>query len=313
MHAVVRTIPRITLALLLGGLIAACGDTRPAHEPKGRPGFVSKAGTPTGAPIKIRYGIQEGEGLRMTVRMSGSTNAEVDGESHEIPMDMSVVSLMRCTERGEDGGYTMRLTYESMSMPGAMGQAGGNPTEGLEGTMRIGPDGKVESVSFEGGDPQMEQMLSKMFQGGGFATSMPFPPEGMRVGEALDIAKIMPSEALNQMFSSIPGMSPGAMDLQGKYVLVGTKTVDGKEAAEFAINAVMTMDVDMNEVGNMSNHVTMSGTQYIDLRTGLPVGTSTLLQKMTMKMDMEVQGERKQMETAMDMTMEMVAEHLEAK
>lgn len=289
------------LALVIAPL-PGCGD----GDAKDPWTFQSKAKEPTGEVIKITYDLQEGQGVRMEMKTTGTMTMDMGQGEQDQPMDMTMATSMRCTKVAPDGSRTLEVVIDTVDM-GAAGAAMPMTLEGVRGTMTIDAEGKVTSMDLEADDPQLDQIFKKMFQGGGFATAFPWPKQGMRVGEAIDMADIVPMEQLKGAMAGLPGLENLEPEIQGEYVLVGTTTVEGEQAAEFAITMIMTMAMDMGEKGSMSSKARSSGTQFISLRTGLPVGTSTLTQVMDMEMDMTAGGQSQQMTMRGTSTAEMTA------
>ena len=94
-------------------------------------------------------------------------------------------------------------------------------------------------------------------------------------------------------------------EIRGEYVLLGTKTIDGVEAAEFAINMMMRIVGDTSEdddAGHLDMTMTASGTQYIGLESGFPMGVAEISMEMTMEMTMPARGKAREMKMRMKST-----------
>ena len=298
-----RPVFAFTLALLLA-LTAGCGDGDSNDPWK----FKSKAKSPSGEYVKIAYDYEVGDGVRMVMKTKGTMTMNMNGEPQEQPVDMTMRMTMRCESIGDDGSRVMTTSLDGMEMPGMPAGALGADT--FKGTVTIGADGSIKDVDFEGLDPTMAQSIKQAFQGGGFAGSIPMGEKGMRIGEAIDIKDVMPMDALKQAMANIPGAGSLEPAIEGEYVLVGTKSIDGVDAAEFAVNMVMTMDMDMGDEGKATMRMKTTGTQFVSLRTGLAIGESSIAQQMEMRLNSR-QGEQ-DMSMAMDMdsTMTINAEPL---
>ncbi len=283
----------VTATALL--VLPGCGD-----DPKGYE-FKSLKKPATGDVVKIAYDIAAGDGIRMKMTMRGTMEATGDA-SMSTPMNSDMEMSLRCTEVRKNGDKVFEMAVDKMDVSAA-GQTFGKEMLGeLRGTMVIDANGKMKDMDISGGETGVGEELNKVFKSPGFQSFVPMPPEGMRIGEALDLAKIMPAEAMGQLMNaSLPGSSIKP-ELNGELVLMGTRQVDGEEVAEFAINLVMNMAGSMSQAGqtiDMDMGVKVSGTQYTSLKSGFPLGTSE------MKMDMrgEVEGNGEQVEMTMSMTM----------
>lgn len=297
-----RWIPTFIAVLSLAFSCAACGDESGDGEEHTQ--FESQARPPTGDPIHVRYAYGKGDGFRMSLETVGTT--EMDGESHSMNMTMGI--SMRCTEVLDNGDRTLAVTIDGMEMDGvAAPQLAG---QDISVSMTVGADGKVKDLDLEGVDPHLAKTLKKTLQGGGFATFLPFPPEGLRVGEAIDLAKVVPMDVLMDSLNEVTPGSTLKPEIRGEYVLMGTTVIDGLEAAEFKINMVMKMQGSMAEDGHsmeINMHMTMTGVQYLALESGFPIGTADMEIEMDMAMaagtDGDDQPRKVDMHSQMNMAM----------
>lgn len=291
--------PTLLAAFAVLLLAAGCGDSSNAFE------FKSKTQKPQGETIKIAYEMQKGEGIRMKMTMRGTMEASGD-HSMSIPMDSEVSMTLECVDVKENGDRVVEMGIEGMKM--AVAGESGLPEDmfsDFKGRMTIDKNGKMKDMDYTGADAQISSQLDQIFKSPGFQSFVPMPPEGMRVGEALDLAKIMPTEAMEQLMNAaLPG-STIKPELKGELVLVGTREVDGEQVAEFAMNLVMNMAGSMSQMGktvDMDFGIKITGSQFSSLRTGFPLGTSEM--KMTMRGDMEADGEEVEMNMDMSMTID---------
>lgn len=166
--------------------------------------------------------------------------------------------------------------------------------------MTVGPDGKTTDFRFEGLDPSLDAIVTPMLKSGGFSSTFPSGPEGLRIGDTVSIEDVMPVGQLSAgLAAGMPagmGAAPG-MTAEGGYTLVGVREIDGVKAAEFAVDISTTLDMDMGERGSMATSSTSKGTQFVNIATGMPIGTSTLDQTSSSKMNMKLQGETQAMST----------------
>lgn len=299
----------VSLLALVLSVTAACGD-KEGEDPWA---FKSKAKEPSGDLVKIAYEYEVGEGVRMVMHTNGKMTMTTNGEPQEQPVDMKMAMTMRCESIGADGSRVLTTSLEDMEVAGMANM----PTDmlgdaGFNGRVTIGADGTIQGVDFEGLDPQVAQSIKQAFQGGGFAGSVPMGKDGMRVGEAIDIRDVMPMDALKQAMSNMPGGVSIEPDVQGEYVLMGTRTVEGVEAAEFAVNVVMTMNMNMDtgKQGKVTMRMKMTGTQLTSLRTGLAIGESAIEQEMEMRMSGEGPNGGMDMAIDLDSTMTITAKPL---
>ena len=288
----------LCLALLAVPFLGACGDSSNAFP------FRSAAADPVGAPLRILYELQPGDGVRMAMHMTGTMVMSGDMDL-SIPLDQRIDMTVRCTEVAHDGGARLEMAIESaqLSAGSATPSDEGIPgLQGLKGTYTLGADGRVRDIEFEGADPELASQIRKMITTPGFQQFVPMPEGGLRVGEAIDLAKILPAGALEAVLSNaVPGSSVQP-EVQGELVLRGTQRIDGEEVVEFDVNMVM------NVAGSLATHgqtaeidmgVRITGKQFNAVRTGLPMGTASW--DMTLRMGMETNG--RDVDMAMDATM----------
>lgn len=296
-----RRLSSIVLIVAAAGgllLLPSCGDS-----PKGFK-FQSLAKEGTGDAIKIAYDMAPGEGIRMKMTMRGKMEMSGDA-SISTPMNSDMVMVMKCTEVRNNGDKVLEVALEKMEMA-AGGQVFDQGMLGdINGTVVIGADGRLKDMDYSGGGAQFRAQMDQVLKSPGIQSFVPMPPEGMRVGQALDLAEIMPTEALGQLMNkALPGGSIKP-ELRGELVLMGTREIEGEQTAEFAINLVMNMSGSMSKGGQsaeMDLGVKVSGTQYTSLKTGMPLGTSEM--KMTMRGDVETSGEEVEINMTMTMTID---------
>ncbi|MDJ0975482.1 MAG: hypothetical protein QNJ98_13540 [Planctomycetota bacterium] len=297
------TKPLALLAVLL--LAVGCGgesDTGGGSTNGGDTPSSSTKPSPSGDKIKFSYAMEKGEGVRMSMKMAGTMKMS-GAHAGETPMDMETVMTMRCVDVKENSDRVLEIGIEAMKM--AIAGERGLPDsmfEDMKGRMTIDKSGRMKDMDWSGGDPQITEQLKKMFSGSGFQTFVPLPAEGLAIGEAVDYKDIVPPEMMEQLMgSAVPGATLKPT-LEGQMVLVGTRKVDGEQAAEFAVDVTMKMKGSISQMGQtveMDQTTTIKGTQFISLRGGFPVGVSEM--KMSMTGDMVSQGETVKM--GMDMTM----------
>lgn len=292
-----RQLSTLALAGLLLLSLAGCGDSSNAFA------WESEASEPKGDPIRILYDIKEGEGVRMQMHSRGKL--VVEGPiSMSQPIDVTMTMSMRCTEVRESGDRVLEMKLEDMDMSKMEVDMGEHDlTTGFKGEMIIGSNGEVKGVEMDGIDAATKQQLDQMFSGSGFQTFIPMPPEGLRVGEAIDLAKVMPKETLEKILNTAGRGMDFKPEIKGEMVLKGASDVAGEKAAEWRLNMVMNFAGTMNNGGKSSKMdmgIKMSGTQMSSLRTGFPVGSSKL--QMKMRASIEVDDEEMTMDMDMAMT-----------
>jgi len=120
---------------------------------------------------------------------------------------------------------------------------------------------------------QLETMLGQV----GGRPFLIFPEQGLRVGEALDYAKVFEAAGMQQLMGAVAtSLQP---DIKGEAVLVKRLQVDGQDAAEFTLNLVMNLKGHVNQGGHsidMDMGMKVTGTQFVAIETGMPVGTTQL-------------------------------------
>lgn len=292
------TTPLALVAALL--LVVGCGgDADNAFE------FKSKTSKPTGDAVKITYAMEKGEGIRMNMTMRGTMKA-TGAQDMTMPMDSEFVMTLQCADVLENGDRVVEMAIESMKM--AVAGEAGLPDDmfgEFKGRMTIDKNGKMKDMDYSGADPEIGAQLDQIFKSPGFQSFVPMPPEGMRVGEALDLAEIMPMGAMEQLMSAAMPGSTIKPELNGELVLVGTREVAGEQVAEFAMNLVMNMSGSMSQMGktiDMDFGIKITGTQFSSLRTGFPLGTSEM--EMKMRGNMEADGEEIEMNMDMAITID---------
>lgn len=291
----ILTVPVVVLAL------AGCGGSDNSFP------FRSLAAEPSGEAVKIRYDMEPGEAVRLT--MHGTGRIEATGPvTVDAPVTQDLEMVMRCTQRLPDGG--LELEYEiasfSMSMPGVPGgDAAQASLDGIVGTklkLQLAPNGQIKDLDLGALAGPGSQQIKELFNRPGFQTFVPMPEGGMRVGEAIDIATIMPAESLEQLMEkSVPGggIKP---KLEGEMVLKAVREVDGEQAAEFAVNVVMNLKGSFSkgsEDADMDMGMRVTGTSLTSLRTGMPIGSGS--SRMELRMDMEAGDVEMSMRMNMDM------------
>ncbi|MEZ6007092.1 MAG: hypothetical protein R3F05_04880 [Planctomycetota bacterium] len=268
--------------------------------------FRSLAAEPTGEAIKIKYDMQPATPCASSCMARVMSACRPAGLDTDLVQDIEMV--MRCLGRLPDGGA--ELEYEvasfSMSAPGVPDSMGASKDyEGLAGSkvkVQLGPDGRVTVLDMDDLLGEGSPKIKELFNTPGFQGFVPMPEGGMRVGEAIDISKIMPKQALEELMAkSVPGsaMTP---ELRGEMVLKAVREVDGEQAAEFAVNVVLNLKATMSKGGesaDMNMGMRILGTSLTSLRTGLPVGTGSY--RTEMRMDMEAGDTEMAMTMHMDM------------
>lgn len=282
--------------LLLAIGLCGCGESM-AYE------FQSLAKMPRGAPIQVTYDIQEGSGVRMQMSMRGTIATDGDVQM-SMPMDMSITIEYVCQRVLMSGNreLSMSITDFQSGMPGMNG-AMGDALFDLGGTVTIDKQGRVVDVNM-GGMGSNEQ-ITQMLQSPGFQQFVPFPPQGLRVGEAIDYTDLVSQEALTSMMGAgMPGIRPS---IKGELVMKGTREVQGKRAAELDLNLVLNVSGSMSQMGqtlDLDMGMRVRGILSIDTETGMPIGTSNL--RMQGRADMDAGGTDASMK--MDLSMRIVSE-----
>lgn len=295
-----RLLNALALPLVLTVLVG-CGDKDNSFP------FRSLAAEPTGEAIKIKYDMQPGDAVRLKLHGTGHVSVSA-GKGLDTDLVQDIEMVMRCLQRLPDGGA--ELEYEvaafSMSMPGApeaaIASQAFDAMVGSKVKVQLGPDGRVKAVDTGDLPGAGSAKIEELFNTPGFQSFVPMPEGGMRVGEAIDISKVMPKEALEELMAkSVPGaaMKP---ELKGEMVLKAVREVDGEQAAEFAVNVVLNLDATLSKGGesaDMDMGMRISGTSLVSLRTGMPVGTGGY--RVEMRMDMEAGDTEMAMNMHMDM------------
>jgi hypothetical protein len=268
-----------TLLLLPLLLLAACdgGGDRDGS-------FVSRAKpSPEGEPIEITYRLRPGERIVGSMEVDQTMNTKVEGRNrpNTFTMRMDEMSYL-CEEVLPDGALKMRLTMGEMTLTSNgekvdLEELLGGLRE-IEGSMEILPDGTVRNYELSGGlfeDPRFAK-IKNLTQ---YAQLIRYPPEGIRVGEAIDIRNYIPEDLFGNMGQAMPPGVDADMDLQGELVLLRTEEIDGERAAIFGLTAVIHMTMDMVQGGegtSMTMDVRLSGEMPCSTETGMPIGTMTL-------------------------------------
>ena len=194
-----RVPSRSTCTALLAAcflFLAGCGDSSNAFA------WESEASEPKGDPIKIRYEMEKGEGVRMVMSMNGKLEMSGDMEM-STPMNMTMTMAMVCEDVLDNGDRVMVMEIEKIDASAS--ELGGDldmPLEDFKGRITISPEGKVSNIEMSGLEPSIQGQVDQMLNSGGFQTFVPMPPEGLRVGQAIDMAKVLPKEALETMMSA---------------------------------------------------------------------------------------------------------------
>ncbi|MDF1700802.1 MAG: hypothetical protein P1V36_06555 [Planctomycetota bacterium] len=269
-----------TLATLTLALLAGCGgESGSTGASHGKPGD----GPTSGELVKVAYDYGVGDGVRMTLTTSVAMERPGSAEA-DAPTEMTMVMRALCTEVRDNGDRVLEYVFESMGMPGGAPAPPG--LEGMRGHATIDATGKMTDMTFEADDPMLAAAFKKSMAGGGLPSMVPFPPEGLRVGDAIDMKDMYPGDLLSELLSTTPG-SQASSTMDGKLVLVGTRMIDGAQAAEFAVSMTMSMTMEMDLGGSTmrtDTTSTSSGRQFVDLKTGFPVGESTTSGTSTMTM-----------------------------
>ena len=296
-----RTTALTTLACL-ALLFGACGDSNNAFE------FRTLSAEPSGEAVKIAYDMKAGEGVRMRMKMTGSMEMTGDMEA-TIPMNMSMAMVFKCVEVKANGDKVLEMSIEGADLD-LGGRLEGREREmpdftRVGGTVTLGKNGHVSAMDLATGVAEVDAKLSQVLKNPGFQYFVPMPEEGLRVGEALDLAKIMPKEVLAQLMKSAGPNLTVEPDLRGELVLLGTREIDGERAAEFGLNMVMNLQMD-REGMTMDMGMRFSGKQHNSLRTGFPIGGADW----TMEMRMDSKSGHMEMGIESNMKMQIECEPL---
>ncbi len=286
--------PIVLVSLLLASFaLAGCGDSGNSFE------FRTISAEPSGKHIKIAYAMKPGDGVRMTMQMNG--RMKMTGTMDvDMPIDMSFTTTMRCTEVKSNGDKVLAMTIDATALNVGEELSGAMENMDISGTLTLDKTGKVTSMDFDASDPQINAKIGQALKNPGFQYFVPMPPEGMRVGEALDLAKVMPAKAFEELMNSAAGGSTSVKpDLRGEIVLLGTKNIDGEDAAEFGVNMVMNIKLE-SEAMKMDMGMRVKGKQFCSLRTGLPAGTAT--STMEMRLDGAAAGMEYESDSKMTLT-----------
>jgi hypothetical protein len=265
----------VVLAAALG-FVAACGDAESQAFT-----FKSLARTPEGEPIRIVVSPKVGEGFDYRFAMKGSVSVKGEEIDQSMPIDNSMVMHYLCEEVKGDGGVVMSLRFGEFGGGFLVPEQGTAPVAGLEDArirIEIAPDGAIRSVKVEGGAEHLRQQMELIFNQPGNSPFLLYPPQGLRIGEAIDYGKLFKSDQMQRMLGAIgAGVVP---QVDGEAVLTRRLEVDGQDAAEFALNLVMTMKGRMGsgkKQADVDIGFRMTGNQFVAVATGLPAGTTQIL------------------------------------
>ena len=274
-------------ALLASALLAACGDDAPratpaveAPAPLSPWTFESRAHAPTGAPLRFDYDLLEGDGVRVVVERKGTATSRGVGRDSTIPSDASTTIEARCARIWPDGGRGFDVAIRHTVRSGPPGADGAE--ERFAGRLEVRVDGAVESTRFPDLDPETAERVARVLHGAEFSLSIPMPAAGLRVGEAIDLATVVPEEELLAAVRAAVGGPASEAEVQGEYVLTGTETIDGAAVAVFAVQILGRVRSDPDDAIGMRGQVRITGTQRRAVSTGLPVGESVLQQELQM-------------------------------
>lgn len=278
-----KTVALLTLPLFL---LAACGGGSPGEYE-----FVSRAkADPEGEPIRISYRLTAGERFEGALKMDQQMSMHVGDMDQQVSMRMAVDTMdyvvAEILPDGaarlslEIGDITATANGEELPLDEMFG------SEPVKGSLELLPDGTTRNFDVGGGmfdDPQLQE-FKKLTQ---YSQFVRYPPEGIRVGEAIDIRSYIPEEMFKEMGSIMPAGMEMDMDLEGELVLIRTEEIAGEQAAVFGMNAVITLAMNVSQGGqtaDMDMKMRITGELACSLETGMPIGT------MTMKMAGEGSG-----------------------
>jgi len=256
-----------TAALLFTLCTSSCG-----HTSRDEFAFVSLAHEPTGKPVTIAYRFEPGEVVRMVVRADGALSAS-GGKEFRSAAATTLAMIFRCDEVRANGDAVLRVSFDTgEASADDKPRAPGEPSD-AGGTLVIARDGVVKerhiTVMGAGVAPEFVTLVNSS----GFQPFVTLPPEGMRAGEALDLAAAMPIQAIADALRKAPGSAFVTPEARGEMVLMGTKVIDGEPCAEFALNLVLWADATQSARDiQVDLALRLHGTQFVSLRTGLAHG-----------------------------------------
>jgi hypothetical protein len=224
------------------------------------------------------------------------------------PIDMRLQMTLICKEVRADGDFVIDMRVEDVQMNVGDRTMSGSEFGDFSGQMTLGPDGAVKDRKFEGlgaAGGQLEQMLNNP----GFQAFVPWPTEGLRVGESLDLTKIMPQAAMEALMQNPMLGSDMKPKIQGEIVFVGVREIDGERAAELSTNLVVNLAGTMDkggQSGKIDMGVRAQGTQFTSLETGFPLGKATV----TMQLRGDIESGDQEMHMEMDSVLTMESKKL---
>ncbi len=240
-------------------------------------------GEPEGKRVQFGNAIAKGDGFRMVTTQTMSVAGAPSTAGMARGMSSRMVTTWRCTDVAADGSRTLEFAVEEHTLDGA--PAPGAEGAPLRGTLRTDAEGRVASSVLHGGDFQTRAALKKLFGAGALPGTVALPKDGVRVGQSVAIRDVVSEDDMAKMMGAMNGVDAD-VDLGGTYTLVGLKQVDGVEAGEFLTQGTIRARMKEGAVpgmGAMDMEAKMTGTSFMAVATGLPVGTATLKTETIMK------------------------------
>lgn len=172
---------------------------------------------------------------RMAIHMSGTVGAAAQGE---IPLDLTMSLMARERVLDVDGEGNARVRYGIDGIEADVGGIGGGfglPTDELEFTARIAPDGRVLEV--EG--------LDALFGAGQFGPASDFlGPDSM--GPVLPDGKVAPGDTWTEEISQDVPFLDSDLTVTSRNKLLRLKTIDGERAAVIRSEIEMPFDISLD-------------------------------------------------------------------
>jgi hypothetical protein len=254
-------------------LAAGCGKESPPQSFE----FQTKVKPAQGEPIRFAYALPAGGGFLMKMGIGGSLSITAKKDAQTVPLDMTMEMSFRCDEVRDDGTRVMTMRLGSLG-GASLEQAGAKKAlagmQDVRCTMEMDHRGAVKNVKMEGGTAEMRQQVEQMMQQPGGRPFLVYPEEGLRIGEAIDYTRLFSSDQMRLLMGAQGhGIVP---EIVGEAVLVRTLQIDGREAAEFALNLVMNMKGTTKangQQGTMDMGLRLTGSQFVEIATGMPIGT----------------------------------------
>jgi hypothetical protein len=266
-----RTIASCLAALLLLAA-AACGGESQAYE------FRSKARAPSGEPVPFEYRPKEGDAFRMSMRVAGSFEMSVSKSREKAPIEMSMRLAYRCEEVRPNGDARMSVTIEDAELQGLGADATAGSLSGMGASFVMDKHGSVSSLAMVGVPESMREEFEGLLNQPGAQQFLVFPREGLRVGQAIDVAESFEASMGQGTFGELgAGVKP---TVRGEAVFVRTTVRDGEPAAEFELNVVVNVKGKAPTEGRdveVDFGFRVTGSQFVSIATGMPVGTVSMV------------------------------------